>query len=335
MKYREIGGARVSVVGLGTWQFGAREWGYGERYAKETAPAIVERCLDLGISFFDTAEAYGFGRSERILGAALGDRRVEAFIATKLFPVLPIDPIVGRRARLSAQRLGVQSIDLYQVHWPNPVVPLSATMRALAALQRDGLVRHVGVSNFSLDQWRRAEDLLGGPVLSNQVRYSLADRRIEGELLPWAKEHDRLVIAYSPLHQGVLSARYDETHLPKGMRANSPDFLPESLRRISPLLDVLRRVAEAHGSTPAQVALAWLLRRDNVVVIPGASSVAQAESNAAAADIELTANEDEELSAASAGFVPVRPAEAYATIARRLAGRGAARVRGIAAGLKA
>jgi aryl-alcohol dehydrogenase-like predicted oxidoreductase len=335
MKYREVGGTRVSVVGLGAWQFGSREWGYGEAYAKEAAPAIVRRCLDLGITLFDTAEAYGFGRSERILGAALGDRRAEAFVATKLFPVLPVDPIVGRRARQSAARLGVQTIDLYQLHWPNPVVPLSATMRALAALQRDGLVRHVGVSNFSLDQWKRAEDLLGGPVLSNQVRYNLTDRRIERDLLGWAKEHDRLVIAYSPLQQGLLSARYGPDNLPKGMRANTGDFLPENLRRIAPLLDVLRRVADGHRATPAQVALAWVLRRDNVVVIPGASSAAQAESNAGAADIELSAEEDAELTAASDAYVPIRGTEAAVTIARRQAERLMGRVRGVVEGLRA
>jgi aryl-alcohol dehydrogenase-like predicted oxidoreductase len=334
VRYRDVGGVHVSVVGLGAWQFGSREWGYGEPYAKDVAPAIVRRCLDLGVTLFDTAEAYGFGRSERILGAALGDRRDEAFVATKLFPLLPVDPIVGRRARLSATRLGIRSIDLYQVHWPNPVVPLSATMRALAALQRDGLVRHVGVSNFSLDQWKRAEDLLGAPVLSNQVRYNLTNRRIERDLLGWAQQHDRLVIAYSPLQQGLLSARYGPDNPPTGMRAHSPDFLPENLGRIAPLLDALRRVAEAHGATPAQVSLAWLVRRDNVVVIPGASSVAQAESNATAADLELSSDEDAELTAASDAFVPLRGAEAFATILRRQAGHLAERVRGIVEGLR-
>jgi len=335
VRYREAGGARVSVVGLGCWQFGSREWGYGEAYAREVAPELVQRCLDLGITLFDTAEIYGFGRSERILGAALGERRPEAFVATKLFPVLPIDPVVGRRARASAERLGTEVLDLYQLHWPNPVVPLSATMGALARLRRQGLVAHVGVSNFNLAQWQQAEDLLGVPVVSNQVRYNLIDRRIERDLLPWARERGRLVIAYSPLQQGLLSARYGPDDRPRDLRANSPAFLPENLRRLGPLLEVLRRVAAAHQATPAQVALAWLLRRDPVVVIPGASSRSQAESNADAAELELSAAEDEELTAASDAFQPLRGPDAYRALARQGVERLGARLRGIAEGLRA
>ncbi len=335
MRYRELGGVRLSAVGLGTWQFGSREWGYGTSYATVTAPEILGRSLDLGVNLIDTAEIYAFGRSERIVGEALGDRRGEAFVATKLFPILPIDPVVTRRARLSAGRLRVEWIDLYQVHWPNPVVPLSATMPPLGRLQREGLIRHVGVSNFSLGQWQRAEELLAGPVLSNQVRYNLLQRRIERDVLPWAEEHGRVVIAYSPLQQGLLSGRYDPDHLPSGMRANSPEFLPENLRRLEPLLGVLRRVAEAHGATPAQVALAWCLHRPNVVVIPGASSVEQAESNAAAGDLELSDDEQAELTAASDAYEPVPRTEAVQTIARRAAERLGGRVKGIAAGLRA
>ena len=335
MKFREVGGVRLSAVGLGTWQFGSREWGYGPVYAQGIAPEVVGGSLDLGVNLVDTAEIYGFGRSERIVGEALADRRDEAFIATKLFPVAPFDPVVTRRARASAARLGVEVIDLYQVHWPNPVVPLSATMGPLSRLQRDGLIRHIGVSNFQLPRWRSAEELLGGPVLSNQVRYNLVDRRIERETLPWAQEHDRLILAYSPLQQGLLSGRYGPDDLPKGFRANTSDFLPENLRRIEPLLEVLRSVAQAHEASPAQVALAWCLRRPNVIVIPGASSVAQAESNAAAAELDLTDDEDAELTAASDAYAPIRGAAAVGSLAKRAAGRFGERVRGVADGLRA
>ncbi len=335
MRFQEIGGVRLSVVGLGTWQFGSREWGYGASYATGVAPELVRRSLELGVNLFDTAEAYGFGRSERILGEALAGHRDEAFIATKLFPLVPVDPIVTRRARLSAGRLGVDVIDLYQVHWPNPLVPLAATMGPLGRLQREGVVRHIGVSNFPLARWRQAEGLLGGPVLSNQVRYNLIDRRIERDVLPFAQTQGRLVIAYSPLQQGLLSARYGVGNIPKGLRATTSDFLPENLERIEPLLGVLRRVAEAHAATPSQVSLAWLLRRPNVVVIPGASSLAQAESNVEAADLELTDAEDEELTAASDAYRPVRGAQAVAPLAKGVADRLAARVRGIARGLRA
>jgi aryl-alcohol dehydrogenase-like predicted oxidoreductase len=236
---------------------------------------------------------------------------------------------------LSARRLGVEAIDLYQVHWPNPAVPLQATMGPLARLQRDGLIRHVGVSNFGLDRWQRAEEALGGPVVSNQVRYNLMERRIERDVLPWAQEHDRLVLAYSPLQQGVLTARYGRENIPKDFRSNTSAFLPENLRRIEPLLAVLRRVAEAHDASPAQVSLAWCLRRPNVIVIPGASSVAQAESNAEAADLELSDDEDAELTAASDGYQPVRGAAAAGGIVVRRAGEVGGRVRRIAEGLRA
>ncbi len=200
----------------------------------------------------------------------------------------------------------MDKVDLYQLHQPNPVVPLSATMPAFAHFMDEGLVRHAGVSNYSLARWREAEQALGRPVLSNQVRFNLVDRRPERELLPSAQANDRLVIAYSPIAQGLLSGRYDSEHRPVGMvRAGSPAFHPENLRRVEPLVDVLRDVAGTHGVTPSQVALAWLVRRPNVVVIPGASSVAQVEANATTADIELTDDEDRALVDTADAYQPV------------------------------
>ena len=327
MRYVDAAGVHLSAVGLGTWQFGSGEWGYGSEYAETTAPAIVQRSLDLGVNLVDSAEIYGMGRSERILGRALAGRRADAFVATKLFPLLPIDPVVERRARGSARRLGVDVIDLYQLHWPNPVVPVGLTMTALAHLQTDGLVANVGVSNYSLARWREAEAGLGGPVLSNQVRYSLVHRDIEADLLPWAQANDRVVIAYSPLGQGLLSGRYDVDHRPGGMRGGTSTFLPENLERAGPLLAVLRQVAHSHQASCAQVALAWLLRRPNVVVIPGASSVAQAESNAAAADLELSESEDDALTAASDAYRPTTGLSAVGPLVRMRADQLAARVR--------
>jgi len=333
VKYVEAGGVRVSAIGLGTWQFGSGEWGYGSSYASEVAPRIVDRSLDLGVTFFDTAEAYAFGRSEAILGRALGARRPEAFVATKLFPVMPIDPVVATRARGSLRRLDIDKIDLYQVHWHNPVFPLRSTMSAFGALQRKGLIRHVGVSNFSLALWKEAEAGLGGPVLSNQVKYSLIDRGPEQELLPWAQAHDRIVIAYSPLSQGLLSGRYDADHLPSGLRSGTPAFLPDNVRLLAPVLDVLHQIAAAHDATCAQVALAWLVRHPNVVVIPGASSVEQAETNAAAADLDLSDDEAAALTEASDAYDPVRGRAALPAMARTRAERAAGRIRRAVEGL--
>jgi aryl-alcohol dehydrogenase-like predicted oxidoreductase len=334
MKYVEVGGVSLSAIGLGTWQFGSGEWGYGAGYAAGTAPEIVARSLELGVNVIDTAEIYGFGRSERIVGEAIAGRDPLPFVATKLFPVLPVDPVVSRRAQGSLRRLGLAALDLYQVHWKNPLVPLGPTMSAMGALQASGTVRHVGVSNFTLDLWKAAQDALGGPVLTNQVQFSLVQRKPLDDMVAWAQENDRIVIAYSPLGQGLLSGRYGVDTRPAGFRAASSAFLPENLRRIEPLLGVLREVAGAHDSSCAQVALAWLIRRPNVIVIPGASSVAQAESNAAAADVELSDAEDDALSAAAHEFHPITGSHAASALGRQVAERGLARLRAVRNGLK-
>ncbi len=314
MRYVEVGGVRLSAIGLGTWQFGSREWGYGDEYAEQTAIDITRRALDLGINLIDTAEIYAFGKSERIVGRAIEGRRDDAFLATKVFPVLPLSSIVQQRGVASADRLGVETIDLYQVHWPNPVVPLGQTMAGMGRLQRTGIVKHVGVSNFNLGRWQEAEKALGGPVLTNQVQYSLVTRKPDRDLVPWAQENDRVVIAYSPLAQGFLSAKYDGTNTPGGVRSGNSLFLSQNIERAQPLFTALKEIAVSHSATPAQVALAWVLRRKNVVAIPGASSVAQLESNAAAADLELTDDDDHRLTAASDRFEPVTGMPAYAQI---------------------
>ncbi len=313
---------KISKIGLGTWQFGSREWGYGQPYAEGEARAIVRRALELGVTLFDTAEIYGFGRSERILGEALGEDRESVFLATKILPVLPIAPVVEQRAVASANRLGVRRIDLYQVHQPNPVVRDGTIMRGMRALQRVGLVGEAGVSNYPLERWRAAEDALGGRVLSNQVRYSLVDRSPERDLLPFAESHDRVVIAYSPLAQGLLSGKYHQGSRPANrVRAANPLFLPDNLERATDLIAVLREVAAAHAASPSQVALAWAIRRPAVTAIPGASSVAQLESNVAAAEIELSDEEYRALQAASDQFRPVTGRAAVPRLVRARFGR--------------
>jgi aryl-alcohol dehydrogenase-like predicted oxidoreductase len=294
VNYVEAGGARISAIGLGAWQFGTAEWGYGEDYARDEALKIVHRALELGVNMIDTAEMYGFGRSERIVGEAIKGQRDGVFLATKLFPVgLPFQ--VASKARASARRLGVDRIDLYQQHWPSPMFPPGATMPRMRKLVEGGLVTHVGVSNHSLAQWQAAEKCFGGPLLSNQVKFNLLDRGPERELVPWAHENGRIVIAYSPLAQGLLSGKYLET-APRNLRRLRPAFSASSRARLRPLIAALAEIATRHGATPAQVALAWLIRRPNVVAIPGASSVHQMEQNAASADIDLDDEEDARLS---------------------------------------
>ncbi|HEY4464497.1 MAG TPA: aldo/keto reductase [Streptosporangiaceae bacterium] len=313
---------KISKIGLGTWQFGSREWGYGPGYADAVAQSIVRRALELGVTLFDTAEIYGFGRSERILGRALGENLPSVFLATKLLPVLPVAPVVEQRAVASADRLGARTLDLYQVHRPNPLVRDGTIMRGMGALRRVGLVGEVGVSNYSLGRWRAAEDALGHRVLSNQVPYSLVARSPERDLLPFAQASGHVVLAYSPLAQGLLSGRYDRDHRPANrVRASNPLFLPENLERAGKVIATLREVATAHAATPAQIALAWVIRHPAVAAIPGASSVEQLEHNVAAAEIDLTDDEYQALADAAARFRPIIRAAALPGLARARVGR--------------
>ena len=298
MRYVEAGGARVSVIGLGAWQFGSTEWGYGREYASSVAQQIVRRALDLGINLIDTAEIYGLGRSERIVGEAIRGRRNSVFLATKLFPVgLPF--MTRFRARSSLRRLGVDHVELYQQHWPSPLFPPRATMARFRRLIEEGLAGHVGVSNHGLRQWQECEAALGGPVLSNQVRFSLAHREPDRELVPWAQRSGRIVIAYSPLGQGLLSGKY-QAAAPGNFRRFRSDFSAEGRARYGPLVAALRDIAVRHRATAAQIALAWLANKPNVVAIPGASSVEQVEENAAAADLSLGDDEVQRLDSLSA-----------------------------------
>ena len=321
MKYVDVDGVgRVSRIGLGTWQFGSREWGYGDTYASGAARDIVSRALALGVTLFDTAEVYGFGRSERLLAEALGDQRSEVAVASKVFPVAPFPAVVRQRARASAERLQLDRIPLYQVHQPNPVVPDSVIMPGMRDLLDSGLIGAAGVSNYSLARWRKADAALGRPVISNQVHFSLAHPDALDDLVPFAERENRIVIAYSPLAQGLLGGKYGEHNRPGGVRSVNPLFAPENLRRIEPLLQILRDVAADLGAEPAQVALAWLIALPGVVAIPGASSVSQLEFNVAAADLELSTQAHDALTAAARAFRPVPPARIVTDLIKKKLG---------------
>jgi aryl-alcohol dehydrogenase-like predicted oxidoreductase len=319
MRYVQADGLATSVIGLGAWQFGTPGWGWGAGFGPADAQAIVDRARQLGVTLIDTAEIYGNGESERLLGAILAATgvRESVVLATKLTPTWPTRGRVQAAARGSLSRLRTDRIDLYQVHFPNPLVPQASTMAGMRALQAGGLIRHVGVSNYSLGRWRDAEAALGGPVVSNQVNYSLLRRAPERQLLPFAASKGRLVIAYSPLAQGVLSGRYSHRDAPGGTRATNLLFSEENLRRAEPVLDALREVASAHDATPAQIALAWVIHHPHVVAIPGAKSVGQVESNAAAAEITLADEEFLHLTRAADRFHRDRLVSATTMMGRR------------------
>ncbi|AFE13499.1 hypothetical protein MRGA423_14265 [Mycobacterium tuberculosis RGTB423] len=307
MKYLDVDGiGQVSRIGLGTWQFGSREWGYGDRYATGAARDIVKRARALGVTLFDTAEIYGLGKSERILGEALGDDRTEVVVASKVFPVAPFPAVIKNRERASARRLQLNRIPLYQIHQPNPVVPDSVIMPGMRDLLDSGDIGAAGVSNYSLARWRKADAALGRPVVSNQVRFSLAHPDALEDLVPFAELENRIVIAYSPLAQGLLGGKYGLENRPGGVRALNPLFGTENLRRIEPLLATLRAIAVDVDAKPAQVALAWLIS------LPGGRSPfperpvsSNSSSNVAAADIELSAQSRDALTDAARAFRPV------------------------------
>jgi aryl-alcohol dehydrogenase-like predicted oxidoreductase len=322
MKYLDVEGiGKISRIGLGTWQFGSIEWGYGDSYASGAARDIVRRALALGVTLFDTAEIYGLGKSERILGEALGDQRTEVVVASKIMPIAPFPPVIRQRERASARRLQLERIPLYQIHQPNPVVPDSVIMPGMRSLLDSGAIGAAGVSNYSLSRWRKADAALGRPVISNQVHFSLAHPQALDDLVPFAERENRIVIAYSPLAQGLLSGKYGLDNRPGGVRAVNPLFGTENLRRIEPLLQTLRDVATEADAKPAQVALAWLISLPGVVAIPGASSVEQLEFNVAAADIELSAESREALTDAARAFRPVSMGRSLTNMVREKLGR--------------
>jgi aryl-alcohol dehydrogenase-like predicted oxidoreductase len=297
----------VSKIGLGTIRFGEQS------FDPALARALVRRAADLGINCFDTAEVYGFGRGERLLGQALAAEDVtSAVVISKSGSLLPLPASTQRHARASRTRLSLPQIPLYLLHTPNPLVPGRLIMRGFSRAINAGVIGAAGVSNHSLSQWQAAEAALGRPVTANEVLLNLLHRKPLDDLVPWAARHRRIVIAHSPLGRGMLTGRYDHEHPPVGLpwtqrlalRHSALPPTPDGLRRLAPLLEQLRATADRHGATPAAIALAWAISHDPVIAIPGASTISQLEANAAAADITLTPHEQQALAAASQVIPP-------------------------------
>jgi aryl-alcohol dehydrogenase-like predicted oxidoreductase len=303
MEFKELGksGIKISAVGLGTWQWGSREWGWGRYYGREDVLEAFQKALDVGINFIDTAEIYGRGRSEQLIGEAIKGRRDEVVIATKVWPWNLTSGRLFRSADRSAHRLGVDVIDLYQIHWPNPLLPIRNTMRTMKKLVRLGKVRSVGVSNFNLARMKAAQEALSPLELaSNQVKYNLLDRNIETDLLPYAQSSNVTIIAYSPLANSLLTGRYTPETKPTSLvQAANPRFSSRNLTRINSMQQVLASMANAHNKTPAQVTLNWLISKPNVVAIPGSKRPEHVADSAGAADWRLTESEVERLELAA------------------------------------
>ena len=294
----------VPPLGVGTWQWGDNMiWGYGKGYAEGEIKAAFDVSIAGGITFFDTAEAYGQGKSERFLGRFIAGNGLRPVVATKFMP-LPWRMSKGQllnALRKSLERLGLAQVDLYQMHWPFPPRPVEFWADALADAVHAGLARAVGVSNYSTDQMRRAHTVLaerGVALASNQVQYNLLCRAPERDgLLDACRELGITLIAYSPLRKGLLTGKYTPANPPPGLRGRTSR--PDVLARIQPLIALEREIGAAHGGkTPSQVALNWVICK-GALPIPGAKNARQAQENAGALGWRLTADEVAALDAAS------------------------------------
>jgi aryl-alcohol dehydrogenase-like predicted oxidoreductase len=315
MEYRQLGGSdlKVSAIVLGAWAIGGFMWGGTD---DEEAVKAIHRAIDSGVTTIDTAPIYGMGHSEEIVGRAIKGRRERLQILTKFgmawegdlgrrhFETLDVNGkrvSIGRnggRARVIAEcenslrRLGVDHIDLYQQHWPDPGTPVEETFGAVSKLLEQGKIRAAGVSNFSIEQLEAAAKIV--PIVSVQSPYSMVNRGLEGDLLPYCREHNVGFLAYSPLQRGLLTGKVtvDREFPETDHRHNNPYFTKENRRRVLDLLSKIEPIASEHDATLAQLVIRWTIGRPGVTAaLVGARNEKQATENAAAAGIELTQEE--------------------------------------------
>jgi diketogulonate reductase-like aldo/keto reductase len=268
VEYRLLGQTRekVSTIGMGTWRIGA----YSSLDERASQVSAVRRGIELGINLIDTAEMYANGRSEEVVRDAVKDIRKDVFIATKVSPGNLRHDDVIEACKGSLRRLGTRYIDLYQVHWPNPSIPIRDTMSAMEQLVRDGLVRYIGVSNFNVSETDEARDALSkSEIVSNQVEYSLTNRYVEPEILPYCVNEKITLVAYSPLARG-----------------NIPDSIPKAL-------------LQKYKATPAQAMLNWVTRNEQVVAIPKATNPVHLEENASSVSVRFDGAEYEQIGAST------------------------------------
>jgi aryl-alcohol dehydrogenase-like predicted oxidoreductase len=298
MNHRRLGrhGPKVSALGLGCMSMGIAGTYTSSVRDDNDAIALIHRALDLGITLLDTADVYG--DSERQVGKAIKGRHDKVVLATKFGFVSgsgtdrrPIDgspQYVRTACEASLERLGVDSIDLYYLHRVDASVPIEETVGAMAELVRDGKVKHLGLSEPSAATLRRAHKI--HPIAAVQSEYSVFTRDPEDGLLPTLAELDIALVAYSPLGRGFLGGRFRKLDdlAPDDWRRNNPRFQGENFAKNLALADHLKELAEERGHTPAQLALAWLLSHEDVVPIPGTSSIKRLEENAAAVGIQLS-----------------------------------------------
>ncbi len=314
---RQLGNTEIEItpIGLGTWQFCGSGFGrlYWNSIPQNEVNTIVKMALDGSINWFDTAEAYGSGKSEKAISTALvraGKSDGEVVIATKWLPIFRtaknITKTVGKRQKF----LSPFQINLYQVHFPGSFSSIEDQMNAMASLVKEGKIRSVGVSNFSVEQMRQAHAALdkhGLPLASNQVRFNLLDRTVEKQgVLDTAKELGITIIAYSPLAQGLLTGKF---HTDPGLVKKLPFYRKRATRRMleksRPLVTLLEDISSSYNCTLSEVALSWVINHagDTVVAIPGASKADHVAQNLRAMNLKLTGDEMKRLDEISRDIV--------------------------------
>jgi aryl-alcohol dehydrogenase-like predicted oxidoreductase len=310
MQKRKLGASDLEItpIGVGAWAMGGGGWqfAWGAQDDDESVSAI-HAALDQGINWIDTAAIYGLGHSEEVVGRAVAGRTEKPLVFTKCGIVWnekrenrrTIEPeSIRKEVELSLRRLKVDAIDLYQIHWPEPDKLVEAAWTTLAQLQQEGKVRHIGVSNFNVDQLRRAQAI--APVTSLQPPYSIVSPEIEKEILPYALANDIGVIIYSPMKSGLLSGAMTRERIAAmpadDFRQRTPNFKEPLLSRNLELAELLRSIGKRHGRTAGEVAIAWTLRHPAVTgAIVGMRSARQVDGVIGAADFRLSAEEIEEI----------------------------------------
>jgi aryl-alcohol dehydrogenase-like predicted oxidoreductase len=317
MQYRPLGqsGISASVIAQGTWALGGMMWGGTD---EKRSIASLHASIDAGVNLIDTAPAYGFGISEEFIGKAIAGRRDKVVLATKaglrwddtkgmkfkerdgvtLYRYLGPESIREELER-SLKRLKVETIDLYQTHWQDPTTPIAASMGTLLDLKKEGKIRAIGVSNCTVEQLKEYQ--AAGPVDCVQERYSMLDREMEQEYLPYCLANNIAVLAYSPMAMGLLTGKMGPERLfpADDLRHDHPRFTKENRTRIQNALQRLEPIARKYGLTTGGLVVAWTLAQPGLThVLAGARDGAQAKENARAA-VELSAEDLEQITAAS------------------------------------
>ncbi len=307
MRYTNLGKTdiKVSVIGFGAWAIGGKWWGGNDE--KDSLEAIYAS-FEGGVNFIDTAPAYGQGLSEEIVGKAIAGKRDKIVVATKCglrwdlkkgfyffdyAPGVPIYRYLGKQSiehelNQSLKRLKTDYIDLYQTHWQDPTTPISETMEALLDLKQKGKIRAIGVSNISLEQIKEYSKY--GQIDSDQEKYSIIDRAVEADLLPWCEKNGASLIAYSPLAKGLLTGKMspERKFTQDDSRFGDDRYSAKNILKTNELLEKhLRDVAQKHGASYGHLAVAWLIKNPTVIALVGARNKVQAEDNIKSASIIL------------------------------------------------